>query len=472
MAVSMTSLKSFPNGWAEPLYATVPTPGRDSLGWRLANVAEELGTPLMGWQRYVADVGLEVDPVTGRLAYKEIVVSVMRQNGKTTLVLAAELARCLLWGSEQRVAYTAQTGKDARAKFKDDHLPLLAKSGLNRFVKRPYLSDGNTALLWKNGSRISVLDNTPSAGHGKTLDLAVIDEAFADQDNAREQALLPTMATRLDPQIWNVSTAGTPASTYLYRKVETGRAAVRAGRSIGVAYFEWAIPEDEDVDDPAVWANRMPAYGLTIHEDYIHHARQTMTDGDFRRAIGNQWTETEDRVIPGEWWRAVAANDVKAEKPGVVAIDARADRSRAVIVRADANRNIQRVAVRPGVNWLVGEFLEHIPKSAPIAVAKNGPVSGIADDLEVAGYTQIERLDGLSVRKACTRFYDDIADNKLRVRGDDFFDLAVKSAVKRQSEDSWVWHRDAIGGDLLMAASIAYAQAVTDDIWEPLTSWA
>ena len=456
-------------GWAEPLYATRRS-DRESLGWRLGNVAEELGTPLMGWQQYVADVGLEIDSDTGRLAYKEVIVSVMRQNGKTTLVLAAECARCLLWGSEQRVAYTAQTGKDARAKFKDDHLPIIGKSGLTKFVKRPYLSDGNTSLLWNNGSRISVLDNTPAAGHGKTLDLAVIDEAFADTDNAREQALLPTMATRQDAQIWNTSTAGTPASAYLFRKVELGRAAVLSGESSGVAYFEWAIPEDEDVDDPAIWAKRMPAYGVTIHEDYIRHARQTMTDGDFRRAIGNQWTETEERVIPGEWWSAVAGRDVLAAKPGVLALDARADRSRASVVRADSAHNVQVVAVRQGVNWVVGEFLEHIPKTVTVVVDKYGPCAGVANELESAGY-QITRLDSLQVRSACTRFYDDIADRKMRVRLEDEVDTAVRSAVKRMSSDSWVWHRDAPGGEILMAASISYMSAVTETEVFPPVAW-
>src|SRR3990172_8331164 len=130
MVAPMRVLTNFSDGWAEPTHATQPTPGRGSLGWRLGNIGRELGTPLMGWQQYVADVGLDVDSDTGRLGFKEVMVWVMRQNGKTTLVLTAECARCLLWGREQRVAYTAQTGKEARSKFKDDHLPIIDRSPL------------------------------------------------------------------------------------------------------------------------------------------------------------------------------------------------------------------------------------------------------------------------------------------------------------------------------------------------------
>lgn len=446
------------NGWAEPVYATQRTSGRETLGGRLGRVAAELGTPLMAWQQFVADVGLEVDPDTGNLAFREVIVSVMRQNGKTQLVLAAEVARCLLWGGEQRVAYTAQTGKDARTKFKDDHLPMLQRSPLWKLVDRPYLSDGNTALLWKNGSRISVLDNTPSAGHGRTLDLAVIDEAFADQDNDREQALLPTMATRRNSQIWNVSTAGTSASSYLLRKVEAGRASVNAGQTSGIAYFEWAIPADEDVDDPAVWANRMPAYGVTIHDEFIRHARQTMTDGDYRRAIGNQWTETQERLIPGEWWRAVCSPTVRAE-PVVWVVDAKPDRSEAAVFRADGSGNVELVAVRPNVEWVAGEFRERVKEYETIVVDGYGPAAGIADDLEKAGY-RVAREDSLGVRKACARFYDAVADqDRIQVRADERLDTAVANAARKSSADSWGWNRDAPGGHLLVGLSLAFAGA-------------
>ncbi len=419
----------------------------------------ELGTPLMAWQQYVADVALEVGS-DGRLAYREVVVSVMRQNGKTTLVLAAECARCLMWGGEQRVVYSAQTGKDARTKFKEDQKPLIEKSALSHFVRRFYLSDGNTSMVWHNGSRINVIDNTPSAGHGKTLDLAIIDEAFTDKDNTREQALLPTMATRPDPQIWNVSTAGTPDSTYLRRKVDVGRAAVAAGKTSGVAYFEWAIPEDEDIDDPAVWENRMPAFGVTIDEDFIRHARQTMSDGDFRRAIGNQWTDTAERFIPSEWWAAASQHGVEADRQtSVFAIDARADRSSAAIAVADADGNIELVAHKPDVSW-VFDWLTETPERRllTVVVDRNGPISGIADDLEQNG-TRVERLDSTASRKACGKFYDGLSDHEIQIRDSKQTTEAANSAASKATADLWAWNREAPGGEILMAMSLAYGVA-------------
>lgn len=466
----MTKPRTSLPGWAEPLYATErtgrPVYGADGgLPNPLVRMGVELGTPLMAWQEYVSDVALEIDPDTGRLAYREVVVSVMRQNGKTTLVLAAECARCLLWGSPQRVAYTAQTGIAARKKFKEDHRPMIERT-LGPLVQRFYMSDGNTSMVWKNASRINVLDASPEAGHGMTLDLAVIDEAFADKNNDREQALLPTMATRPNSQIWNVSTAGTESSMYLKRKVELGRAAVSAGSTSGLAYFEFGIDDTEDIDDPDVHAKRMPAYNVTISPEYIAHARQTMTEGDFRRAIGNQWTATEERIIPGEYWRQVSKPGVKVDATHY-AIDATPDRAQAVVVKAAPGR-VQLVAVRSGVDWLVDAF-EGEEKRLPIVVDRNGPAAGKADQLEDAGF-QIVRYDSLQVRKACGDFYDHIIDRKVQVAADERLDTAVEHAAQKSTADAWAWNRDARGGEMLTALSLCLAEANKGD-WTAVSEW-
>src|SRR4051794_15767091 len=108
----------------EPRYATPRRPSRKSLGPRLRVVGEKLGQPLMPWQQMVADVGLELT-ADGNPAYREVIVTIPRQNGKTTLVLVWEIDRCFGWGKRQSIAYTAQTGKDAREKLLDEQVPML-----------------------------------------------------------------------------------------------------------------------------------------------------------------------------------------------------------------------------------------------------------------------------------------------------------------------------------------------------------
>ncbi|KKK52876.1 hypothetical protein LCGC14_3100490, partial [marine sediment metagenome] len=341
--------------------------GRPTHGGKVVRAARELGFELMAWQKHVADIALEYDPDSGLPAYKTVTVTIPRQNGKTQLILAVMVARSLMWGSKQSVVYGAQNGKDARKKWKEDLLPQIEGSSLNHVVERPYLSDGNTNLLWENGSRISIVDNTPTAGHGLTLDLVMLDEAFAHKDDAPETAFVPTMATRPFAQLWNVSSAGDPSSSYLLRKVEQGRAAVVAGKTEDSAYFEWSVPEDEDPYDLSVLPAHFPAWNVTIDEKFIRWAQGELSEGSYRRTIGNQWTETSERLIPSEWWLAVCSKEHHVDSGTVVyAIDAKPDRSQSAVVKADAEGNIELVAVRPGISWVAEAFKTKLKTQAQV----------------------------------------------------------------------------------------------------------
>jgi len=218
----------------------------------------------MPWQRQVADVALEVDPATGLLAYREMVLTVPRQSGKTLLELAVMVHRARSW-QRQGIVYSAQTRHHARRKWEDEHVPALDRSPLaGSYRVRRQL--GAEAIIWANGSMHGITGPTEKAGHGDTLDLVMLDEAWALEDNRVEQDLSPTTITRPQPQWWVTSTAGTAKSRYLRGKVDRGRARVAAGQSGQVAYFEWSADPDADPADPATWWSCMPALGRTVTE--------------------------------------------------------------------------------------------------------------------------------------------------------------------------------------------------------------
>lgn len=275
------------------------------MGDRVARVAVEMGVPFMPWQRMVADVAGEYDASTGLPAYREIVVTVPRQSGKTTLLLATSVDRALMWRTPRRIAYTAQTGLDARQKVTTDFIPLLQRSPLWATIDRVLRSAAETALEFRGGSRLEALATSEDSGHGRTLDLGIIDEAFADEDDRREQAIVPAMTTKADAQLYVFSTMGTPRSTFLNRKVQIGRALAEAGDTgSGIAYFEWSAADDVDPGDEDAWPTFMPALGHTVTLGAVRHARAGMTDGDFRRAYLNQVRQHDARWLPDGAWAA------------------------------------------------------------------------------------------------------------------------------------------------------------------------
>lgn len=467
----MTVTAQAPQPSAFPRWATRRTPGRPTVGPQIIAQARELGFVLMPWQEQAAMVVGELlpDPMDPRLwvpAYREVGITVPRQSGKTTFELAAMLQRARGWVEQrgpQRIAYSAQTGNDARKKLVEDWVPILSSRRKQLGITRILTGMGNEAVVFRNGSRIVLLASTPEAGHGKSIDQAVKDELFADSDDRRDQALIPAMATKAAAQTISVSTAGTEVSVPLNRLVERGRAVVEADVTEGLAYFEWSADVGEDPDDPATWYACMPALGHTIREDVVRHARATLTDGEFRRAFLNQPTKADDRVISAAAWDAVCVTAAAPLDQVTFAVDMNPERSATSIVAASGGS----IPTGELVDYLEGgsvvDRCAELARNhhASLVVDKTGPAGALVGPLEASG-VRVMSLGASEVVAACGEFYDRVVQNRVVVRRHPRFDLAIAAAVRRPVGDAWAWGRKHAQADVspLVALTLA-VRAVT-----------
>src|SRR5690349_4581485 len=106
----------------EPRFATQRT-RRRTLGSQVAAVARRFGLQLLPWQKLVLSTALE--QARGRPAYRDVLVSVPRQSGKSTLVLAL-IAWRMTERPGSRILYGAQTRVAARQKMLSAWWPRLA----------------------------------------------------------------------------------------------------------------------------------------------------------------------------------------------------------------------------------------------------------------------------------------------------------------------------------------------------------
>ena len=424
-----------------------------------------MGRPLMPWQRQVNEVALEVDD-DGRYVYPLVVVTVPRQSGKTVdySVVAQHRAFTVPRG---RVWFTMQTGQDARDWFINEHLPLLTPFEGHIHVRR---ANGSEMTRWHHsGGTFRPFSPAPDALHGKTTDLVVVDEAWAfDLVRGRELdgAIVPTQATRRGAQVWKFSTAGTAASTWLLTAVESGRAAVEAGRTGGLAYFEWSCPDSLDPCDPVSWPLYHPAFGRTIDSYAMAAALEQLGPDEFARAYGNRWVSTTARVIPLAAWRAAADVDQELPEPGRVALafDVAVDRSDAAIVAAwrddTGTARVEVADTRPGVGWVPDRLEALRGKWAPIVVAYDeaGPALDVADVARRAGM-ELAGLKAKEYAAACAGLLEAlIADPPgLRYRPHPGLDAAANDAARRALGDAWAWGRRQSAGSLacLTAATCA-----------------
>lgn len=368
----------------------------------MAQIAQQLGKPLMPWQQHVIDIVLEIDPDTGLLAYRNVVLTVPRQSGKTTLLLATMVHRALGFGGRQGIVYTAQTRNAARKKWEEEHVRELEASSFKPMF-RTKKSNGSEAILWRNGSFHGITSSTEKAGHGDTLDLAVLDEAFAHEDARLEQGLRPTMITRPQPQLWVVSTAGTARSVYLRGKVDAGRTRAELGLTDSVAYFEWSAPKESEPGDPATWRQCMPALGHTINEAAILSEFEDMDLAEFRRAYLNQWPDDAPegwRIIPETTWRDLA--DAESQAGGRVAfgVDATPGGTHAAIavagVREDGLGHSELIDHRRGLGWLLNRAKQLNERWSPIGwvIDPRGPAGFLIKDFEDEGLTVLTTSAG------------------------------------------------------------------------------
>ena len=281
---------------------------RRTLAPQAASVARKLGLNLLPWQRMVLSVALE--RARGRPAYRDVIVSVPRQSGKSTTVLALIVWRMTEFPGS-RVMYGAQTRTAARLKMLESWWP--------RLVASPYAADlrlfrgfGNETISHANGSVLQLLSASESAGHGETVDLAVIDEAWVHRDAHVEQAVRPAMVTRKDAQLWALSTAGTWRSEWWKGKLDAGRAAAEMGVDAGVCCFDWSAPADANPADPATWRACMPALGRLADEKTVRADLAAMGLEEFRRAYLNQWPDPARqgwKVFAREAWARARGDD-------------------------------------------------------------------------------------------------------------------------------------------------------------------
>jgi phage terminase large subunit-like protein len=434
-------------------------------------VAAALGKPFMPWQQFLADLALECDD-SGHLVYREVRVTVPRQSGKSTLVLAKNVQRMIdakHFGGRQRLVYTAQDRLSAKAKLMDDWAEDLRTA--KRFAGRwkPRRTIGEESIRWQNGSIWGVQSNKETAGHGGTLDVGDLDEAFAHVDDRVEQALSPAQVTRRDAQLWVISTAGTiERSLYLKGKVDSGRELAEAGIDRGVCYVEYSANPDADLDDPATWWTFMPALGFTTTEDVIAAERSKMTPAGFARAYGNLWVPARygDQVIPADNWNDCRDEDSQiVGRTYVVSVDVAPGSSWASIAvagyRADGLPHAEVVEHNGGDDWVIRRVLEIIaplggPRRVPVWLDPTSPAGAL-----LSGFREKKVEPNLvgarELAQACGEIKSKTLAGAWRHIGQTVLSDALKGAATRQLLDSWAWKRTSSSCDIspLVAITIA-----------------
>lgn len=429
-------------GDAQPAYYTTPTEGAPNQLAQARVIAHALGTPLIPWQELAIRIMSERrtdDP--RRFRWPVVIITTPRQVGKTTTYRTWQLLKCIMQPNREAF-YTAQTGKDARARWKDAVKVVTDKDSPLRKSVKVRLSAGDPQIAFQNGSTFAPFAPTPESLHGYTPHDVAIDEGFAFDDAQGDEllgAVTPAQQNRKDRQLIIFSTAGNKDSTWLRRIIERGRLAA-GDPGAGTAYLEWSMPAGADMWAPDTWKFH-PGLGHLFELEDMQQLAADHADNPqgWLRAFMNTWSEEAD-VPPILTPEQVAGVQNTQHPPAgglrdvCLAYEVAYDRSRAAIAAAWYDPITGLPAVR------IAQRLERVPDLAP-AIAEQlanrprawgaddgGPTRDTTDQLR-ADNLEPQILAARDFATATDAFIARVKDRLITLDADPYLEQAIADAV-------------------------------------------
>lgn len=471
-----------------PKYYTRRNPQRPTLGPIVARISEIVrGRTLMPWQKYVANVALELDPAhPGELFYTEGDVTVPRQAGKSDLVNALHTGLAIMFRDFSGYM-TAQTGKDAGKRWRS-LVQDLGLSAENRAIDWKINKGKGSEEAWytPNRSLIAPFAPTHDALHGDHNNLVTIDEQWAfslDEGVALETAAKPGFLTPLMVMLLRVSTMGTANSTYMNRNIELGRLATRdpAARRF---YFEWSADEKLAETDPYGDATLAfhPAVGHTQSTRRIRDLGRDMPLGEWRRSFLNLPTATAETIIDLAAWDALRWNyDPNTTPPArykparpediVLAFDVARDGSAATIYAAwlttDNDPAVEIVQTHPGTEWLAPVIDQLSAKGyRAIITDDSGPNRTVLQELGLR-HVDLNRItvNGYAATAtACQTLLDRIRTGGIEHDGAATVIDAINNAAKKDNAAATMFDPAKSAGPIDALRALAFAQSAAANL--------
>lgn len=459
MTAETSSAESWPSSWGPaPRIATPRTPERPTFGPAVARIAELLGGPLLPNQRYVLDVGLEVqsveagDPYPGQLAYDEVLDTEPRRSGKSYKNRALVAHRC---GQRPGVrAYlTAQSGKYALKRF-GDIADAIAMPDLR--LARKYTSVDHERLVFVNGSSFEPFPPKEDAIHGEDPDLVLVEELWAHSLEAKaviEQAYRPAWSVK-PGQAWLLSAAGTDASAWLNllrSRAETlvPRQLEDRGKRLGTAVFDWSVPDEvggvgvEELPDGELLEVVLachPRRGRGLRPQYLASELRDRGRIDFLRAYGNRTARKRRQLIIDVAALGRARSAVAIPPAVQVGMGFAVDPdSRQVAVSAawrdpEGAALLEVVKVAPSTTGAAEVIRDFVVRNEPGAVGVNYWASSrdLADQVERLG-VELVKMSAGDHAAAWDRLHEGMSAPRPSVtfRGEEFVEAVEAAALRR-----------------------------------------
>src|SRR5690606_2376441 len=270
----------------------------------VSDLSAAFGVNLDEWQEVVLQHAMGERP-DGTWAARRVGLSVLRQNGKSQLLVARALAGALLFG-EKKIVISAHQQDTARESFSklmeiiDDE----ANTSLRARVKSVMNALNREAVRFSNGSTIQFKARSGSGSRGFSSDCLMLDEAQILSQRAWV-SINSTMSAMPNPQVWLLGTPPPPEDDgEVFASVR--RSAIGGG-STSVAWLEWSADPKAPNFDPASEYTRWsanPAWNVRINHEVVQGEYETYPPDRFSLDRLGVWASDAGatRLITEQEW--------------------------------------------------------------------------------------------------------------------------------------------------------------------------
>lgn len=231
---------------------------------------------------------------------------VAKKNGKTALMAGLAL---------DHLSFEQEAGAEAYVGATKEEQAKLCFNQASEFIQK-------SATLQKLGFKVYqkeiVFTPTssfmkPLGGDSKTQDginssLSIIDEYHAHKDDSVKENLESSMASRKQPLVYTITTAGTNIAG-VCKNFEDQCVAILEGQLKDDHFFIMIhdLDDGDDWQDPANWIKANPNMGVTVSLDFLKKEytkakNQPSKAPNFKTKHLNMWVDAPEIWIPSEIW--------------------------------------------------------------------------------------------------------------------------------------------------------------------------
>ena len=430
----------------------------NSKAQQVADLAAQIGLPLIPWQRWVLDDLLAVDDADN-WRKKTALCLVARQNGKTHLARMLILAHLFLWGSKNVLGMSSNRNM-ALDTFRQVAYTIEDNEFLKKQVRQIRLANGQESISLLNGARYEIAAATRDAPRGKTADFLYLDE-LREWTPEAFTAALPVTRARPNAMTFITSNAGDGFSSVLNELVER----CKSYPPENMGYYEYSAPQHCKITDRKAWAMANPALGHLITEQTLEESVNTNSIEATRTEMLCQWIDSA--VSPWVYGSIEACSDSTLEIPvgpqTIMAFDIAPTRRSGALVMGQIKDG--KIAVGLAQLWSSDVAIDEIKMASDINewARKYHPTTICFDKyatqtlstrLEQSGW-KMQDVSGQAFYQACSDLSDAMANNRLVHSGQAELVQHLNNCAAKTSDAGWRIIRRKSAGDVTAAISLA-----------------